>query len=132
MCRAPMPLVQMLKVWTCAVLLILLTGCGGAPTEPRDFEFGRVDVYVRDTADQPINGVPVRLDRLNGQVEDSGGTTGSAGLPGYYFFLKTGGEFRVVITVPSGYEPAPGQTTTPSVVFSRNQIQTLTIVLRRL
>ena len=120
------------KAWTFAILLLLLAGCSGVPTEPSDFEFGRVDVYVRDTAAQPINGVPVRLERPSGQVEDSGGTTGSVGPAGYYFFLKTGGEFRVVITVPSGYELAPGQTATQTVVFSRNQTQTLNIVLHHL
>ncbi len=112
--------------------LVLLTSCGGSPTEPRDYEFGRADVYVRDTAGQTINGVPVRMDRLNGQTEDAGGLTGTVGLPGYYFFLKTGGEYRIVITPPAGYELEPGQSTTAAVTFRREQVTTINFVLRRL
>ena len=112
-----------------ALAIIRMTGCGGSPTEPRDFEFGRADVYVRDAAGQPIDGVPVRLERLNGQTEDPGGVTGSVGAPGYYFFLKTTGQYRVVITVPAGYALAPGQAPTAPVTFSRNQVQTFNFVL---
>lgn len=113
-----------------ALAIALLTGCGGNPTDPRDFEFGRADVFVRDTAGEPINGVPVRLERTNGQTEDPGGLTGSVGQPGYYFFLKTSGQFRIVITVPAGYSLAPGQSATAPVTFSRNQEQTINFVLR--
>jgi hypothetical protein len=112
-----------------AVALVVLAACGGAPTEPSDFEFGRVDVYVRDTAGQPINGAPVRLERPGGQTEDAGGPTGSAGLPGYYFFLRTGGQYRVVITPPAGYQLPAGQTGTQMVTFARNQLQTVNFVL---
>lgn len=112
-----------------SVAIVIVTGCGGSPTEPRDFEFGRADVYVRDAAGQPINGVPVRLERLNGQTEDPGGLTGSVGAAGYYFFLKTSGQFRIVITVPSEYALAPGQSATAPVTFSRNQVQTIQFVL---
>jgi hypothetical protein len=113
-----------------AIAIALLVSCGGGPTEP-DFEFGRIDVYVRDTSDQPINGVPVRMDRTNGQTEDAGGTTGSVGLPGYYFFLKATGEYDIVITVPAGYTLAPQQSATRRIRFQRNQLQTLTFVLQR-
>ncbi len=107
-----------------------MANCGGVPTEPRDFEFGRVDVYVRDTAGQPVNGVAVRMERLNGQTEDAGGMTGTVGLAGYFFFLKTGGEYRVVITPPAGYELASGQTASQQIAFARNQTKTLNFVLR--
>ena len=120
-----------MKRWVVAIGLLILTSCGGAPTEPRDYEFGRIDVYVRDTADQPINGVPVRLNRTNGQTEDAGGMSGSVGLPGYYFFLKTSGQYDVVITIPDGYALAPQQSTTKRIEFSRNELQTITFVLRR-
>ncbi|HEX7155156.1 MAG TPA: hypothetical protein VF618_27050 [Thermoanaerobaculia bacterium] len=110
--------------------LVVLASCGGGPTEPRDFEFGRADVFVRDPAGQPINGVPVRLERTGGQVEDAGGVTGSVGLPGYYFFLKTSGDFRIVITPPPGYELAAGQTASVPFTFTRNQLRTINFVLR--
>ena len=113
-----------------AVVLLLLAACGPGPTEPRDFEFGRIDVYVRDTAGQPVNGVAVRLDRLNGQTEDAGGATGSVGLPGYYFFLKTSGQYRVVITPPAGYQLAAGQEAAVLITFQRNQLQTLDFVVQ--
>jgi hypothetical protein len=113
-----------------AIAIALLVGCNAGPTEP-DFQFGRVDVYVRDTAEQPINGVPVRMDRPNGQTEDAGGATGSVGLPGYYFFLKASGEFDVVITVPAGYTLAPQQSASRRIRFQRDQLQTLTFVLQR-
>lgn len=112
------------------VVLLFLAACGGVPTEPSDFEFGRVDVYVRDGAGQPVNGVAVRLDRLNGETEDSGGMTGSVGLPGYFFFLKTTGDYRVVITPPAGYELASGQSATAPITFARNQTKTINFVLR--
>jgi len=111
--------------------LVLLTSCGGSPTEPRDYEFGRADVYVRDAEGQPINGVQVRMDRSSGQTEDAGGLTGTVGLPGYYFFLKTGGDYRIVITPPSGYELAPGQTATAPFTFRREQVTTINFTLRR-
>ena len=118
------------KAYLCLFVVVLLAGCGASPTEP-DFEFGRADVYVRDQAGQPINGVTVRLVRPGGQVEDAGGTTGSVGLPGYYFFLKTSGDFRIEITsTPGGYEFAPGSAPTTPITFTRNQTQTITIVLR--
>ena len=120
-----------MKRWVVAIGLLILTSCGGAPTEPRDYEFGRIDVYVRDTADQPVNGVPVRLNRTNGQTEDAGGMSGSVGIPGYYFFLKTSGQYDVVITVPDGYALASQQSTTKRIEFSRNELQTITFVLRR-
>jgi hypothetical protein len=115
-----------------AVVLFALAGCSGSPTAPEDYEFGRTDVYVRDTAGQPIDGVGVRLDRLNGQVEEAGGPTGSAGLPGYYFFLKTEGNYRVVITVPAGYVLADGQSATVPVTFTKDVTRTIHFVLRRL
>ena len=120
-----------MKRWAVAIGLIFLASCNGVPTEPSDFEFGRIDVYVRDTADQPVNGVAVRLNRTNGQTEDAGGTTGSVGMPGYYFFLKTSGQYDVVIAVPDGYTLAPQQSTVSRVEFARNQVQTITFVLRR-
>ena len=110
--------------------LFLLQACGGAPTEPRDFEFGRIDVYVRGTEGQPIDGVTVRLMRRNGGVEDEGGPTGSVGLPGYFFFLKTGGDYRVVITVPAGYT-TDSLGTSRDVTFQRNVTRTVTFVLIR-
>lgn len=111
--------------------LFVFAGCGGGvPTQPSDFEFGRVDVFVRDAAGQAINGVPVRLERSGGQVEDAGGVTGSVGLPGYYFFLKTGGDFRVVIVPPAGFALAEGQTASVPVTFTRNQLRTINFVLR--
>lgn len=120
------------KAYLCVLALVLFANCGGSPTEPSDYEFGRVDVYVRDTDGQPINGVTMRLVRPGGQVEDVGGATGSVGLPGYYFFLKTSGDFRIEITsTPGGYDFAPGSAPTTSITFVRNQTQTITIVMRR-
>ena len=115
------------------VLLVLTAGCGGGfPTEPEDFEFGRVDVYVRDTGSQPVNDVLVRLERRNGGVEDSGGRTGSVGLPGYYFFLKTTStDYRVTITVPSGYMLAPNQSASVDVEFVKDQTRTVNFVLQK-
>ena len=78
-----------------------------------------------------MNGAAVRLDRTNGQVEDQGGLTGSLGLPGYYFFLRVSGSFRVVVTPPAGYQLAPGQNASVDVRFERNQQMTLNFVLRR-
>jgi hypothetical protein len=119
--------------YLCAFLAVLvIAACGGVPTEPGDFEFGRADVYVRDAEQQPVNGATVRLERSNGQVEDAGGTSGSVGLPGYYFFLKTGGTYRIVVTPPSGYELASGQSGSIPVTFSRNQVQTFNVALRKL
>ena len=63
---------------------------------------------------------------------DAGGPTGSVGLPGYYFFLKTSGDYRLVVTVPAGYELAPGQTASVLFTFSRNQTKTVNFVLRKL
>jgi hypothetical protein len=111
-------------------MLLVMSACGPGPTEPRDFEFGRADVYVRDTAGQPVNGVAVRLERSNGQVEDAGGPTGSVGLPGYYFFLKTDGAFRIVITPPAGYTLGEGQAASVPFTFSRNQVKTVNFVVR--
>ena len=113
------------------LLLASLAGCGGSPTEPRDFEFGRIDVYVRDTAGQPVNGVMVRLDRRDGGREDEGGATGSVGLPGYFFFLRTSGQYRIVITVPAGYTVAAGQTNSVDVEFQREVTKTVNFVLQR-
>lgn len=118
------------KLCAWAVILLVLTSCGGGPTEPSDFEFGRVDVYVRDAAGQAINGAAVRLERVNGQVEDPGGATGSVGLPGYYFFLRTSGEFRVVVTPPTGYTFATGQESSVLITFNREQVRTVNFVLR--
>ena len=121
-----------MKRWAVAIVLVVLTGCGGEDfLGPEDFEFGRLDVYVRDTDQQPINGVAVKLNRPGGQTEDAGGATGSVGLPGYYFFLKTSGQFDVVITVPDGYSLAPDQQTARRIEFAKNQQQTVTFVLRR-
>ena len=118
-----------------ALTLVCLTvGCSG-PTEPDDFEFGRVDVYVRDAAGAPINGVPVRLERRSGGgVEDAGGVTGSVGLPGYYFFLRNSSStsFRVAITVPSGYALEPNQSSSIDVAFAIDQTRTVTFLLRKL
>lgn len=119
------------KAWLCILVIVVLTSCGGSPTDPSDYEFGRLDVYVRDTAAQPIDGVPVRLERLNGQTEEAGGNTGTAGLPGYYFFLKTRGEYRVAITVPAGYVLADGQSATAPASFTKDQTRTVNFVLRR-
>ena len=119
-------------IWIAVVALFAFVACGGFPTEPSDYEFGRADVYVRDAAGVAIDGANVRLDRMNGQVEDQGGLSGTAGLPGYYFFLKTSGEYRIVVTPPAGYEFAPGQTNPVVIRFSRNQTQTINFVLRRL
>ncbi len=110
---------------------LLMTACGGGPTEPSDYEFGRADVYVRDTDGQPVNGVPVRLDRRDGGREDEGGLTGSFSQPGYYFFLKTTGQYRIVITVPAGYTLAPNQQASIDMQFQRDQVQTFTFVLWR-
>jgi hypothetical protein len=114
------------------LLILLVAGCGGSPTEPSDYYFGRMDVYVRDTAAQPINGVPVRLERTNGQVVEDGGVTGNAGLPGYTFFLRTAGDYRIVITVPAGYVLADGESVTRAVTFRKDQTDTVNFVLRRL
>lgn len=120
------------KFWLSLIAaLLILTSCSGSPTEPRDYEFGRADVYVRDAEGQPVNGVQVRMDRSNGQTEDAGGFTGTVGLPGYYFFLKTGGDYRIVITPPSGYELAPGQSATTPFTFRREQVTTINFTLRR-
>jgi len=119
------------KTFFCIFVLFVLTGCGFSPTEPGDYDFGRIDVYVRDEAAQPINGVQVRLDRLNGQTEEAGGLTGSAGLPGYYFFLKTQGEYRIVITVPAGYVLVDGQRATAPATFTKNETRTINFALRR-
>lgn len=119
------------RLFASTLALLVLFGCSGAPTEPSDFEFGRADVYVRDDAGAAVNGATVRLEQLNGQVEDAGGLTGSVGLPGYYFFLKTSGSFRIVVTPPAGYTFQSGQTGTVPVTFSRNQGQTFDFVLRK-
>lgn len=118
------------KAFLFAAALLLAAACGPGPTDPSDFEFGRIDVYVRDAAGQPVNGAAVRLDRLNGQTEDAGGPTGSVGLPGYYFFLKTSGQYRVVVTPPAGYALADGQAGAIQVTFSRNQTQTVNFTLK--
>jgi hypothetical protein len=119
------------KILLLALAALALAACG-IPTEPEDFEFGRVDVYVRDTDGQAVNGVPVRLDRRTGQVEETGGTTGTVGLAGYYFFLKTAGDYRVVITVPNGYALAANQSASADVSFVKDQTKTVNFVLRRL
>jgi hypothetical protein len=118
------------KAFLCAAVLLIAAACGPGPTDPSDFEFGRVDVYVRDAAAQPVNGAAVRLERLNGQTEDAGGLTGTAGPAGYYFFLKTSGSYRIVVTPPAGYAFADGQAGTVQVTFSRNQTQTVNFALR--
>jgi hypothetical protein len=118
------------KAILCALALLIAAACGGGPTDPSDFEFGRVDVYVRDAAGQPVNGAAVRMERSNGQTEDAGGLTGSVGLPGYYFFLKTSGQYRIVVTPPAGYAFAEGQAGSIQVTFSRNQTQTVNFALR--
>jgi hypothetical protein len=117
-------------LYVLALVVVLVAGCGGGPTEA-DYEFGRIDVYVRDSANQPVNGVTVRMDRSNGTTEDAGGLTGSVGVPGYFFFLKTSGEYRIVITPPAGYELAPGQSASAPVTFTRNQTRTVNFVLRQ-
>lgn len=121
-----------IRIYVCFVVLFAMAGCGGGPTEPSDFEFGRIDVYVRDTSGQAVNGVTVRLVRPNGQIEDAGGQTGTVGVPGYYFFLKTGGDYRIGIAPPAGYELAPGESATTPVTFARNQTKTVNFVLRKL
>ncbi|HYK04155.1 MAG TPA: carboxypeptidase-like regulatory domain-containing protein [Thermoanaerobaculia bacterium] len=118
------------KAALCAVALLLAAACGPGPTDPSDFEFGRIDVYAKDAAGQPVNGAAVRMERLNGQTEDAGGLTGSVGLPGYYFFLKTSGQYRIVLTPPAGYTLAEGQAASVQVTFSRNQTQTVNFALR--
>lgn len=112
-----------------ALALIVLASCGGGPTEPSDYEFGRIDVFIRDTAGQPVNGVAVRMERPTGQVEDEGGVTGTLAIPGYFFFLRVSGDFRIVITPPAGYKLAAGQSPTQAVTFSRNQTKTINFVL---
>ena len=112
--------------------LLSISACGGFPTEPSDFEYGRADVYVRDMDGQPINGVRVRLDRRNGNLEDEGGLTGSAGLPGYYFFLHTTGEYRIVIVVPPGYALGADQSAAVDIQFVKGRTTVTTFVLRRL
>lgn len=113
-------------------LACLIISCSG-PTEPSDYEFGRVDVNVRDTAGQPVNGVAVRLERRSGGIEDAGGLTGTAGLPGYYFFLHTASNnFRVAITAPTGYTLEANQTASVDVSFANEQTRTVNFVLRKL
>ena len=119
------------KAAICLIAILLLTNCT-SPTEPSDYEFGRADVFVRNMAGQPIDGVPVRLDRLNGETEDAGGLTGTAGSPGFYFFLKTQGDYRIVITPPAGYALAEGQSATAPVSFKKDQAVTVNFVLRPL
>lgn len=114
-----------------AVLALIVFASCGSPTEPSDYEFGRVDVYVRDTSGAAVDGVAVRLDRTNGAIETAGGLTGTAGPPGYYFFLHTKGDFRVVITPPTGYELAPGQSASVPVTFVKDQTRTIDFVLTR-
>src|SRR4051812_6664993 len=101
--------VRPIKAIFCAIVAsLILAGCGGgAPTQPEDFEFGRADVYVRNEAGDPIDGAAVSLVKTNGQVDDTGGLTGGAGLPGYYFFLRTTGDFNIVVSPPAGYEFIP-------------------------
>lgn len=121
-----------LRLFASTLALLVLVSCsGGGPTEPSDYEFGRADVYVRDDSGAPVNGAAVRLDRPNGQTEDAGGATGSVGLPGYYFFLKTSGDYRIVVTPPAGYTFQSGQTGTANFTFVRNQTQTINFVLRK-
>jgi hypothetical protein len=55
-----------------------------------------------------MTSVPVRLERANEQIENPGGLTGTAGRAGYYLFLRTSGDFRVVITVEAGYALTAG------------------------
>ena len=117
-----------------AILVVaLIAGCNGLPTEPSDFEFGRIDVYVHDTSNQPVNNVAVRLDRSNGQRQDDGGLTGSIAIPGYYFFLQNAGSYKVVLTLPSGYAFASDdQTGTVNVQLVKEQTRRVDYVLRRL
>lgn len=113
-------------------LVCLAIGCTTGPTEPEDFEFGRLDVYVRDTAGEPINGVVLRLERRNGEFEESG-LTGAVGMPGYFFFLKTASNaYRVTVRVPPGYELGPNQSSSVDVTFVNEQTQTVNFVLRRI
>jgi hypothetical protein len=115
------------------LLVVALVGaCNGLPTEPSDFEFGRIDVYVKDTSNQPINNVAVRLDRSSGQRQDDGGLTGSLAIPGYYLFIQNAGNYRVVLTLPEGYALGPGQTSTVNVALEKDQTKTVNYVLRRL
>lgn len=121
---------QQMKALTLA-LVLLTVACGGFPTTPEDFEFGRADVYARDTDGAAIDGVAVRLERTNGTIEDPGGLTGSVGTPGYYFFLRNPGEFRIRITVPNGYELVSPANPAP-VRLENEQTKTVTFLLRRL
>jgi hypothetical protein len=116
-----------------AILVIaFISGCNGLPTEPSDYEFGRIDVYVHDTSNQPVNNVAVRLDRSSGQRQDDGGLTGSLAIPGYYLFIQNAGTYRVVLTLPSGYALGPGQTSTVNVQLAKDQTKRVDYVLRRL
>jgi hypothetical protein len=130
--RAAVPVMSIAKALLFTLLIVVVAGCGGSPTEPSDYYFGRMDVYVRDTTSQPINGVPVRLERTNGQVVEDGAVTGNAGTPGYTLFLRTAGDYRITITVPSGYVLADGQSATVPVTFRKDQTDTINFVLRRL
>jgi hypothetical protein len=128
-----MPQLRRLLGLAALVLVVALIGaCNGIPTEPEDFEFGRIDVYVKDTSDQPINNVAVRLDRSSGQRQDDGGLTGSLAIPGYYLFIQNAGTYRVVLTLPAGYELGPGQTSTVNVALAKNETKTVNFILRRL
>jgi len=128
-----MPQLRRLLGLAALVLVVALIGaCNGLPTEPSDFEFGRIDVYVKDTSNQPINNVAVRLDRSSGQRQDDGGLTGSLAIPGYYLFIQNPGTYRVVLTLPEGYALASGQTSTVNVAVVKDQTNTVNFVLRRL
>ena len=114
-----------------AVLALVATaGCGG-PTEPLDFEIGDIDVYVRDTDGQFVNDVVVRLDERNGRHLGEG-TTGTRGTPGYYDFVVASGDYRVVMTVPSGYSLPPGHLSSVAVSVVKHQTKTVNFVLKKL
>jgi len=125
-------MVRFRTVLALAVLALVGTaGCRGGPTEPLDFEIGDVDAYVRDTDGEFVNDVAVRLDHRNGRHE-SEGTTGAQGTPGLYGFVAVTGDYRVVMTVPSGYALAPGQPSSVAVAVEKHKTKTVNFVLRKL
>jgi len=114
-----------------ALALVTIAGCGGGPTEPLDFDIGTVEVYVRDTQQQFVNGVSLRLDERNGRHVNEG-TTGSEGTPGHYSFVTVSGDYRVVMILPTGYSLPPGQASSMTVTLEKHRPKTINFVLKKL
>lgn len=119
--KVPMRFSTVLSV----ALLVLLAACVAQPGAP---ELGRIDVYVRDQAGTPVNGVAVQLRSSGGNLIEEG-PTGSVGTPGYYLILRAGGEYRVQVVAPAGYTIPASQTNPVPVSLQRDATVTVNFTL---